>query len=321
MCMPAAGVASVALQVVRLPPLYCTQHSGFPRFLVTSAHNEMAPSGTKSKYWIFTLNNYTPEDQEKLEEEEKGETFTYLVWGKEIGTSGTPHFQGYVEFKVRKRLSGCKRYLPTAHWEVRRGSPEQASAYCKKDGNYQETGVISKGQGHRADLADIQQKLNDNVPLVSIANDYFSQFIQYHRSFEKYVSLNSTKRNWVTEVYIYWGDANSGKTRKVFDMEGDLWIAPDNSLNWFDGYAGQESVLFDDFIQIPDKKLDMFLKLLDRYPMSVPVKGGFVNWAPKKIFFTSNIPWSGWTQNIALESMEAISRRLTAVKHFVLQTQ
>ncbi len=63
----------------------------------------------------------------------------YIVIGKEVGENGTPHLQGFVQMKVRKRTNPMKEIIgQRAHLEKRRGKPEQAADYCKKDGNWQQ---------------------------------------------------------------------------------------------------------------------------------------------------------------------------------------
>ena len=44
--------------------------------------------------WCYTLNNYTEEEKENLWKEG-----TYQIQGYEKGSNGTPHIQGYIEFK------------------------------------------------------------------------------------------------------------------------------------------------------------------------------------------------------------------------------
>ncbi len=76
----------------------------------------------------FTLNNPSdpiPFDVEKME---------YLVYQREVGVNGTPHFQGYCEFKTKKRLAAVKELLGNrCHIERRFGTQEQAIRYAKKE--------------------------------------------------------------------------------------------------------------------------------------------------------------------------------------------
>lgn len=86
-----------------------------------------------SRTWCFTLNNWTEEDYLSL----KNLSFSYLLIGKEVSSSGTPHLQGYVTLQKPSRLSALKKVNARAHWEVAR-SVEASKRYCKKDGDYKE---------------------------------------------------------------------------------------------------------------------------------------------------------------------------------------
>lgn len=62
-------------------------------------------SSFECRKWVFTLNNYTESDPETIKTylDAKADKF---VFGKEIcPTTGTPHLQGYMEFKNSKKWS------------------------------------------------------------------------------------------------------------------------------------------------------------------------------------------------------------------------
>ena len=56
------------------------------------------------KYWMFTINNPTEEDNPKL-----WQFVEYMIFQVEKGEEGTVHLQGYVCFKKQMRLSACKK--------------------------------------------------------------------------------------------------------------------------------------------------------------------------------------------------------------------
>ena len=88
----------------------------------------------QGKNWCFTLNNPTEIEIEQIEYEKQ--SFLKWVFGNEIGENGTPHIQGYICFKYKKRLTEVKKIIVRAHWEKRKGTEEQAVQYCMKDSKY-----------------------------------------------------------------------------------------------------------------------------------------------------------------------------------------
>jgi len=107
-----------------------------------------------ARRYCFTLNNFTEPEQAAahafLAEEDK---VTYGVVGREVGDSGTPHLQGFVILTRPQRISFLRRRLSDrAHYEVAKGTSEQASVYCKKDGDYREFGSFPGNSGRRTDV-------------------------------------------------------------------------------------------------------------------------------------------------------------------------
>jgi len=102
----------------------------------------------QGKRWCFTLNNYADSDLNRLGELGSGilagNALVYLVYGREQGPdNGTPHLQGYAVFRSNHRLTGVKSVLgERGHYEISRGTPVQASEYCKKDGDFNEFGTL-----------------------------------------------------------------------------------------------------------------------------------------------------------------------------------
>ena len=66
---------------------------------------------------VFTVNNCTEEDFNRLQHHQM---FKYVIIGKEISESGTPHLQGYAELKKQIAFSTVKKEIhPTMHhWQL-----------------------------------------------------------------------------------------------------------------------------------------------------------------------------------------------------------
>lgn len=243
----------------------------------------------QGKYWCFTLNNYTVEEEKHVGYLATGEHVTYIIFGRERGENGTPHLQGYLELTKKRRLGFVKKLdgLARAHIELRKGTASEAADYCKKEGDYVEEGEISRGQGHRSDLDEIKRKLDAGASESEIAEQHFGDWCRMRKSFSAYRDLKLPKTCRDVSVYVLYGDPGTGKTRFVYEEYPDVCILSDPTLQWFDGYNGEETVLIDDYRG--DANASFMLRLLDRYPLRVPVKGGFKPWAVTTLFITSNM--------------------------------
>lgn len=258
------------------------------------------------KTWCFTVPNYTEENLKVLDNIE----CSYIVYGKELApTTGTPHLQGYVIFKRAHRLAQLRTFLPGAHFEPAKAQ-EQAANYCMKDGNF--TVRDNRTQGKRNDITDFIKDIHEQG-FVSAIPQHAECFVKYASGFEKYNLYTQTlHERHPPNVYWLYGETGVGKTRYVHDQEKELWVS-NGDLRWFDGYHGQSAALFDDFR--PDQcPWHFLLKLLDRYPLRVPIKGGFAEWRPHNIYITSPLsPEQAFVGQA--EDIQQLLRRLTGSYH------
>lgn len=94
--------------------------------------NTISPA-SQIRVWCFTLNNPTLDEIDKIDASFKVNAKKW-VFAKEVGASGTPHLQGYVEFNGPKRLAGAKACISErAHVERAKGNAAQNYAYCTKE--------------------------------------------------------------------------------------------------------------------------------------------------------------------------------------------
>lgn len=83
-----------------------------------------------SKRWCFTWNNFEQEELAPLAP--KFNSLGKWIWGEEVGDSGTPHIQGYIEFDKKCRPKEVIK-IKEIHWEKCRGSRLDNIKYCTKD--------------------------------------------------------------------------------------------------------------------------------------------------------------------------------------------
>lgn len=264
----------------------------------------MSLRSQNSKYWCFTINNPTVQDE--LDVQRLRELSTYIVYQLESGTDGTKHYQGYVEFANRKKGTTVKNIAPRAHLQSRRGTAKQASDYCKKeesrvDGPWEHGEIYQPKQGNRMDLQRVKEAIDEGKSITHISNEHFGAFVRYRKGFEAYMALNDTKRNFKTQVVILVGDAGTGKSTLAGQFPTPYFVLDPTSTQFFDGYDPREhdTVVFDDFNG--GVKFHTMLKLMDEHPMIVNTKGGVINWKPKWLIITSNKQPDEWYMRKSLD--------------------
>jgi len=277
----------------------------------------MAVNPIRHKDWCLTLNNPLDFELKSLEDVMSGlcPDITYFVFGFEVGKSGTPHVQGYLEYRNPCTIARLKKYGwgYRSHLEGRRGTQEQARNYCKKDGNWCEYGDPRDmpGQGTRSDLKKIGSEILAGANLEEIAKEYPAEYIRYNRGFRELSNLNKPGSWRDVEVIVYWGDSGSGKTREAMNDAPYKLNQNSNGTLWFDGYAGEETLLLDDFYGWI--RYGELLTLLDGYPYRCQIKGSST-WARwKKVVITSNKHPEEWYVSI---DKTALYRRITSIEHF-----
>lgn len=135
-------------------------------------NTKLQPRSKYAKKWCFTWNNYDKTNEwEKLLKDRIGSVGTdFIIIGKEVGSSGTKHLQGYIEFINRTRpieTLGIK----AIHWEVAKGNREQNYIYCSKDNDI----VFEKGtEDIKAAVRRKTIKIIDNLRpwQIKIVNTY-----------------------------------------------------------------------------------------------------------------------------------------------------
>lgn len=250
---------------------------------------------SRSRSWCFTLNNYTDEEVEALEAK-MDERVSFMVYGREVGDSGTPHLQGFIYFRHAKTQNAAKNFIsPRAHVEPRRGTFTQAITYCtKEDPNFfhygerpqdrQETGDNERRRWKRAlelamegNIEDVMEESPD------IALRYYNTLKRIKFDHMEVVdNLDGELDNW-----WYWGPPGTGKSLTARREHPDAYIKPRNK--WWDGYAGETHCIVDE-VELEDGKwLTHYIKIWgDRYSFIGEIKGGAKKMRPRGMTICSN---------------------------------
>ena len=199
-----------------------------------------------ARRWCFTLNNWTDPELQTIVD--ASDTFVYLVIGRERGDSGTPHLQGFFILPGRGlRIAQIKAlYGRRLHLEVARGTPQQASAYCKKeDPDPIEYGQLpADSSGKRTDFDSLKEWIKEQETRPTdrdVAEAYPSLWGRYRSACVNFLDLFSKRPTLVEGNLRPWQQALDDKIneepddRKIFFVvdpdgnKGKSWL----TRKWF----------------------------------------------------------------------------------------
>lgn len=184
----------------------------------------------------------------------------------------------------------------------------------------------------KEEATEATNKLSDLVEILKTTSGdlsplrrrHLAGYAQHHRGLlAAALALAADTPRHEPEVYIFFGDSGTGKSRLAHEMSPTLHSIPagnKGTYDWAATYNGKRDVLFDDFCSGTNRMpFDRFLVVLDRYKLEYEVKGGFVSFNPKKIFFTSNrAPWE-WYDLSTVGDPKAMFRRIGGPKVTVVE--
>lgn len=245
------------------------------------------------RHFTFTHNNYDGTEVEDAID------CRYIIYGKEVGESGTPHLQGFISFKEKKSLKQLIKLLPGCHVEVAR-VPEAAIEYCKKEGQVTERGVapVFDKKEHSAKGGDATKRKWEDMWELAKTNKIeeidAEERIKHYRTFRQIQKDYGAKADDLEVesgfkgiLWIY-GSPGSGKSRWVRETYPRSEVY-DKTLNkWWDGYNGEPIVLLDDFGKAHGVLGEHIKRWGDRYSFPAEIKGGKLDIRPQRIIVTSN---------------------------------
>lgn len=289
-------------------------------------------AGQRLRRIVFTLNNWTEAEYSALTEDFALQC-KWIVIGKEVGEEGTPHLQGAAILGNQMtftRLKGCPG-LSRAHIEPMRGTPQDSMAYCSKEDESPFVHGELPQPGKRNDLRSATDRILQGASVMDLAKDpeAATVVVKYHKGLTVLRSLVTPKRTHKPTIIWLWGPTGLHKTRCALKSgramaralgrgRESVWMSS-GGLRWFNGYDGQAVAVLDDLRAKHVPSFAFFLRLLDRYPMDVEFKGGFVAWVPQVIFITCpyspDLAFATRAQHVP-EDMAQLHRRIDKVIEF-----
>jgi len=256
------------------------------------------------QYRNFCFTSFKVEDRDKIH----SLNVQYILTGLEIcPETEREHLQGYCELKSRLTMDSIKELFGdgSLHIESRKGTQEEAIAYCKADGQWKENGT-KKSQGSRGDLDGCRvMAATEGMRAVSRCCS-----MQQIRVAEKFLEYNEEGRDWKPKVYWLYGASGAGKSREARRLCSELGEDPyvkSTGSKWWNGYDRHTAVIIDDF-RDSWWPLTYMLALIDRYEFLVETKGGMRQFVPKLIIITSVKPPSGFYRRIDECSVQLMRR-------------
>jgi len=254
------------------------------------------------------------------------------AWQHERGhTGGNDHIQLYVVLNKPVRATQVKTwFINNPHVEKAHGTHEQCVDYVTKadtrvEGPFffpTESAVRDHCPGKRYDIVEAFNMVKEGKNELEIAETHPGVYARNIRAVQRYIFLkNSPRFREDIKCHVYYGAPGTGKSHSAWEdalalVGGDVTkVYAKSAGDWWDGYTGQDVVIFDDFYG--SIRYSELLKVCDRYPLSVQIKGGFFAMCAHNFYFTSNTHPKDWYTNIKDKiDLNALKRRLTTVIYF-----
>lgn len=279
-----------------------------------------------SRRWVLTQNNYT-EEEVQIIVEKLGDTNSKIVMrcqiAKEVGEKGTPHLQGYIHFHNSKTRSALDKWFGF-HWkdsQMAKGTDFENHNYTAKDGDIVvQYGEIPREEGELDIWERIVIHIDEGMSTENIVRLYPSTALRCIKAIHMYrLDIDRRAAQWrdVEVIYLH-GTTGSGKTRFVMETHGyhNVHRVLETGSGKFDGYAGQDVLLFDEFRS--QFKLGDLLNWFDGYPLELPAR--YANRMAKftKVYIVSNWRFNEqYTQSrdAMTPTYNAFLRRISKIEH------
>lgn len=257
----------------------------------------------QARYWMLTIprESWQPHLPNGV---------SWILGQPEVGASGYRHYQIIAAFSQKKTLNQVKSFFVSgAHCEPTRSV--NAETYCCKeetrDGEPFEFGSKPVARNRKCDWERIKLSAKSG-DLDEVPPDVY---IRYYRTLCAIAADHAKPVGLEKTVWVYVGPTGVGKSRRAWEEAGADAYAKDPRSKFWCGYQNQKNVVVDEFRGGID--IAHLLRWLDRYPVSVEVKGSSRPLRAEKIWITSNLPPASWYPELDSATLGALDRRLNVI--------
>lgn len=259
----------------------------------------------------------------------------YWCMCDETGEQGTYHTHLYMAFRNSVMFDTVRSKFYGAHIEPAKGKHRENRDYIRKEGKwlddakhetnhpetFEEWGELppdkSRSESQAEQIMQMVMEGKTNAQILREMPTAYSK-INYIEQARQTLLQEQHENEWrnLSVTYI-WGETGAGKTRSVMDLYGygNVYRVMDYA-HPFDGYKGQEVILFDEFrSQLP---LSSMLVYLDGYPVELPCRYANKQARFTKVFLVSNIPLEQQYPTVQMDKpgdWAAFRRRIQVVQH------
>lgn len=236
----------------------------------------------------------------------------YLRGQQELGEGGFLHWQIFFIASRNIRLSKVRGiFAPVVgHWEPTRS--EAAEAYVwKEDTRVGEPFQFGTRPGRR-NTKEYWDDVKDKCKRGALDDLDSDIYIRYYRTIKAIASDHLQPLHADRQCTLFLGPTGTGKSHRAWELAGPQAYSKDPRSKFWCGYCGQDSVVIDEFRGGID--ISHILRWLDKYPVTVEVKGASTPLYATKFYVTSNIGPERWYPDLDSATLDALLRRITIVE-------
>lgn len=301
-------------------------------------------NNTQSRKYLITINNPSSHGftRDKILEELNKLSLDYFCLSDEIAGTGTEHTHVFIYSHAPIRFSTVKRRFSIAHIDKAYGTVLENKEYIAKTGKWEETDKRDTSiEDSFYEWGDIPTEGKEKAPIMAQLIDDIragfttAEIVKNNPKFafkikdievlretilsEKYMRESRKE----IEVYYYFGDTETGKTREIFTNHNPLDVCRITSYKksnvQFDAYHGQPVLVFEDFHS--QVNISTMLNYLDIYPIMLPARYNDRVACYHTVYILTNIPLEKQyieIQNSEPATWDAFKRRITTITEFTI---